>query len=103
MATLSTSTGPEAWSNSGWTISSGRGVVSVDVPPPQTVENLVAEPFPLEELASEYLEVFEDEDYEELLEDIGIARALEEDRRTHGPDYYMPYSEYRKQRLGRVD
>ena len=101
MYATSTSTSIDTWSRTGWIISPGHRVNVVDVPPPQTADDLVAEPFPLDVQLADALQVLGMDEYLELVEDLVVAREAVNEYEANGIDGSIAYSEYRNQRFGR--
>lgn len=101
MYATSTTTSTDTWSRTGWVISPGYRVNVGDVPPPQTADDLVAEPFPLEVLLADPLQVLGMDEYLELVEDLVVAQEAVEEYEAYGIDGSMAYREYRNQRFGR--
>ena len=99
MFDTATTTSTDSWSGTGWIISPGYGVNVVDVPPPQTADDRVAEPFPLEVLLADGLQVLGVDEYLELAEDLVVAQEAVEEYEANGIDGSVAYSEYRAQRV----
>ena len=71
----------------------------MDVPPPQTADDLVGEPFSSGGQSADILQRLEMDEYLELIEDVAAARQAVEEYEASGIDGSIAYGEYRERRF----
>ena len=101
MTALTATTSMENWVSSGWTITSGHILGVMESPPPPTATGDILEEwgFPLDAVGGGF-ELVGAETYDELIEDLILARQALEEYDARGIVGSTSYGEYRAKRLG---
>ena len=101
MSDYSATTNMSSWSRQGWSIVPGHTIriLGIQPPPPSAARDLIEARSPFASLPGIGAELADVEAYEELLEDLAVARHAIAQYEHSGIARTSPYDEYRAKRL----